>query len=70
MHRIKSSPRLLWWLTLTLVLPAGCGDKLPPAAAAYVSVIEERLGAEVCLIGTGRERERVLAQRGLEAVAR
>jgi adenylosuccinate synthase len=43
---------------------------LPAAAAAYVSFIEERLGVEVCLIGTGRERESVLSQRGLEAVAR
>jgi adenylosuccinate synthase len=43
---------------------------LPPAARAYVELIEVRLGVEVCLIGTGRERERVLAQRGLEALAR
>ena len=44
--------------------------ELPDAAGAYVRLIEERLGVEVCLIGTGRERERVLAQRGLEALAR
>jgi adenylosuccinate synthase len=44
--------------------------ELPGAARAYVELIEERLGVEVCLIGTGRERERVLAQRGLEALAR
>jgi adenylosuccinate synthase len=44
--------------------------ELPDAASAYVGLIEERLGVEVCLIGTGRERERVLAQRALEAVAR
>jgi adenylosuccinate synthase len=43
---------------------------LPAAARDYIRVIEERLGVEVCLIGTGRERERVLAHRGLEAVAR
>ena len=43
---------------------------LPDAARAYVALIEQRLGVEVCLIGTGRERERVLAQRGLEALAR
>jgi hypothetical protein len=33
MHRINVSGRLLWWLGLAL-LPAGCGDKLPPAADA------------------------------------
>ncbi|MGB2874405.1 MAG: adenylosuccinate synthase [Gaiellaceae bacterium] len=44
--------------------------KLPPTARAYVELIEERLEVEVSLIGTGRERERVLAQRGLEALAR
>jgi adenylosuccinate synthase len=44
--------------------------ELPAAARAYVELIEEHLGVGVCLIGTGRERERVLAQRGLEAVAR
>jgi adenylosuccinate synthase len=43
--------------------------ELPDAARSYVELIEERLGVEVCLIGTGRERERVLAQRGLEALA-
>src|SRR5438094_5659739 len=45
-------------------------DALPGAARSYVELIEERIGVQVCLIGTGRERERVLAQRGLEAVAR
>jgi len=45
-------------------------SELPEAARAYVELIEERLSVEVCLIGTGRERERVLAQRGLEALAR
>jgi len=34
MRRIDNSPRLLWWLGLALLLPAGCGDKLPPAADA------------------------------------
>jgi adenylosuccinate synthase len=38
--------------------------ELPGAARSYVELIEERLGVEVCLIGTGRERERVLAHRG------
>ena len=44
--------------------------ELPSPARAYVELIEERLAVDVCLIGTGRERERVLAARGLEAVAR
>ena len=35
-------------------------SELPPAARAYVELIEARLGVPVCLIGTGRERERVL----------
>jgi adenylosuccinate synthase len=45
-------------------------DELPAAARSYVELIEERLGVDVCLIGTGRERERVLSTRGPEAVAR
>jgi adenylosuccinate synthase len=36
--------------------------ELPRAARSYIELIEERLGVEVCLIGTGRERERVLAR--------
>src|SRR5262249_44950761 len=36
--------------------------ELPAAARAYVERIEEQLGVDVCLIGTGRERERVLAR--------
>ncbi|MGH3022085.1 MAG: adenylosuccinate synthase [Gaiellaceae bacterium] len=44
------------------------GD-LPPAARAYVRFVEERLGVEVCLISVGAERERVVAPRGLAAVA-
>ena len=35
-------------------------SELPAAARGYVELIEQRLGVEVCLIGTGRERERVL----------
>jgi adenylosuccinate synthase len=45
-------------------------DELPDAARRYVDFVEERLEVEVSLIGTGRERERVLARRGLEALAR
>jgi adenylosuccinate synthase len=44
--------------------------ELPAAARSYVELIEDRLGVDVCLIGTGRERERVLSARGLEAVTR
>jgi adenylosuccinate synthase len=43
---------------------------LPEEARRYVRYIEEALGVEVSLIGTGRSREDVLAQRGLEAIAR
>jgi adenylosuccinate synthase len=44
--------------------------KLPAAARRYVERVERELGVEVSLIGTGAERERVLAPRGLEALAR
>jgi adenylosuccinate synthase len=43
---------------------------LPEAARRYVGFIEQELEVEVSLIGTGRAREDVLAQRGLEAIAR
>ena len=43
--------------------------ELPAAARRYVDLIEERLEVPVCLIGTGRERERVLAPGGLETLA-
>jgi len=36
--------------------------KLPEAARRYVRFVEDRLGVEISLIGTGRDRERVLAQ--------
>ena len=39
-------------------------DDLPSAAGAYVDFVENRLEVEVSLIGTGRERERVLALPG------
>jgi adenylosuccinate synthase len=45
-------------------------SRLPDAARRYVEYIEHALGVEVSLIGTGRAREDVLAQRGLEAIAR
>src|SRR6476620_3143572 len=41
---------------------------LPQAARDYVDFVEQRLGVEVCLIGTGASRERVLSRRGVEAV--
>lgn len=34
MRTIHTFPRLLGWLMLALLLPAGCGDNLPPAADA------------------------------------
>ena len=36
---------------------------LPPAARAYVSFVEEALGVEISLVGTGAERESVVALR-------
>ena len=44
--------------------------KLPRAARRYVELVEREVGVEVSLIGTGADRERVLAPRGLEALAR
>jgi adenylosuccinate synthase len=43
---------------------------LPDAARRYVAFVEQALEVEVSLIGTGAAREHVLAQRGLEAIAR
>jgi adenylosuccinate synthase len=37
------------------------GDELPPAARAYVELVERELDVEVSLVGTGAERERVVA---------
>jgi adenylosuccinate synthase len=45
------------------------GD-LPVAARRYVDFVERALGVEVSLIGTGAERERVLARREPEVLAR
>jgi adenylosuccinate synthase len=42
---------------------------LPEGARRYVEFVEERLGVEVALIGTGAERASVLSRGGLEAVA-
>jgi adenylosuccinate synthase len=36
-------------------------DVLPPAARAYVEFVERALGVEISLVGTGAERERVVA---------
>ena len=44
--------------------------QLPDAARRYVAFVEQELDVEVSLIGTGAAREHVLAQRGLEAIAR
>jgi adenylosuccinate synthase len=38
-------------------------DGLPEAARAYVDFVEEALGVEISLVGTGAERERVVALR-------
>jgi adenylosuccinate synthase len=43
---------------------------LPANACRYVEFVERELDVPVSLIGTGAERERVLAPRPLEALAR
>ncbi len=45
-------------------------DELPSAARRYVGFVETQLDVEVSLVGTGAEREAVLASRGVAAVAR
>jgi adenylosuccinate synthase len=45
-------------------------DELPEAARAYIAFVERELEVDVCLIGTGAERERVLSPVGIETVAR
>jgi adenylosuccinate synthase len=45
-------------------------DELPSAARHYVEFVETQLDVEVSLVGTGAEREAVLASRGVAAVAR
>jgi adenylosuccinate synthase len=42
---------------------------LPPAAQRYVRFVEEALELEVCMIGTGAEREQVVTPRGLAGIA-
>ncbi len=42
---------------------------LPSAARDYVGFIEDSLGVEICMVGTGPDRERVLTSRELESVA-
>jgi adenylosuccinate synthase len=44
-------------------------DDLPDAARTYVEFVEEQLEVDVVLVGTGAERERVLARRGAAAAA-
>jgi adenylosuccinate synthase len=44
-------------------------DELPEAAARYVDFVEEGLGVSVTLVGTGRERERVLGEHRPAALA-
>ena len=41
----------------------------PAAARDYVGFIEDSLGVEICMVGTGPDRERVLTSRELESVA-
>jgi adenylosuccinate synthase len=43
-------------------------DELPDAARRYVEFVEHMLGVEVCLVGTGAERERVLAREDVTAL--
>jgi adenylosuccinate synthase len=43
--------------------------QLPPAARGYVEFVERELEADVTLVGTGAERERVLARTGAAAAA-
>ncbi len=44
-------------------------EDLPIPARRYVDFVERELGVEVSLVGTGADRDRVLAARGLETVA-
>jgi adenylosuccinate synthase len=42
---------------------------LPDASRRYVDFVSETLDVDVCMVGTGRDRERVLTSRSLEQVA-
>ena len=42
---------------------------LPPAARRYVGFVESALGLEVCMIGTGADREQVVTPGGLAGIA-
>jgi adenylosuccinate synthase len=44
-------------------------DRLPEAARRYVAFVERALELEICMVGTGAERERVLTSRELATVA-
>jgi adenylosuccinate synthase len=44
-------------------------DGLPEAARRYVEFVERALEVEVCMVGTGPERSRILSARGVAAVA-
>ena len=44
-------------------------DELPEAARRYVEFVERELDVDVSLVGTGRERDRVLSPRGLAALS-
>jgi adenylosuccinate synthase len=44
-------------------------ESLPAAARQYVAFVERELEVEVCLVGTGADRERVLVRGGVEALA-
>jgi adenylosuccinate synthase len=43
-------------------------DDLPEAARRYIEVVEREVDVDVSLIGTGRDRERVITPRELEAL--
>ena len=44
-------------------------DSLPAAARRYVDFVAETLDVEICMVGTGPDRERVLTSRALASVA-
>jgi adenylosuccinate synthase len=44
-------------------------ERLPVPARRYVEFVENALGIEACMVGTGAERERVLTRTGVSGVA-